>query len=196
MILTTNIWQLIGFSTTCILGVLLHFLYERTNIILISPFSCVNESTWEHMKIAFWPMLICSIIQSFYFKDREKLHLQDVNFRIESGQTVGILGGTGSSKSTLVQLIPRLYDVTEGSVYVGGIISYTNQVKNMLLDVPLEILDQYGAVLGERHSTLLDYYYNQDLSLAEIAAEVGISRQGVRDSINKAEEELFFLYSQ
>ena len=62
--------------------------------------------------------------------------------------------------------------------------------KNLLLSY---LLDQYGAVLGERHSTLLDYYYNQDLSLAEIAAEVGISRQGVRDSINKAEEELFFL---
>ena len=55
------------------------------------------------------------------------------------------------------------------------------------------LLDQYGSVLGERHRILLDYYYNQDLSLGEIAAEVGISRQGVRDSIKKAEEELFFL---
>ena len=62
--------------------------------------------------------------------------------------------------------------------------------KNLLLSY---LLDQYGAVLGERHRTLLDYYYNQDLSLAEIAAEVGISRQGVRDSIKQAEEELFFL---
>ena len=55
------------------------------------------------------------------------------------------------------------------------------------------LLDQYGAVLGERHRMMLDYYYNQDLSLGEIAAEVGISRQGVRDSIKKAEEELLFL---
>lgn len=55
------------------------------------------------------------------------------------------------------------------------------------------LLDEYGSVLGERHRLLLDYYYNQDLSLGEIAAEVGISRQGVRDSIKKAEEELFFL---
>jgi len=47
--------------------------------------------------------------------------LQDVNLRIESGQTIGILGGTGSSKSSLVQLIPRLYDVSEGSVKVGGV---------------------------------------------------------------------------
>ena len=55
------------------------------------------------------------------------------------------------------------------------------------------LLDQYGTVLGERHRMMLDYYYNQDLSLGEIAAEVGISRQGVRDSIKKAEEELLFL---
>ena len=55
------------------------------------------------------------------------------------------------------------------------------------------LLDEYGSVLGERHRVMLDYYYNQDLSLGEIAAEVGISRQGVRDSIKKAEEELFFL---
>ncbi|MBR6563365.1 MAG: ABC transporter ATP-binding protein [Clostridia bacterium] len=47
--------------------------------------------------------------------------LKNVDFKIESGETVGIIGGTGSSKSTLVQLIPRLYDVTEGSVLVGGI---------------------------------------------------------------------------
>ena len=55
------------------------------------------------------------------------------------------------------------------------------------------LLDQYGSVLGERQRMMLDLYYNQDLSLAEIAAEVGISRQGVRDSIKKAEEELHFL---
>ena len=47
--------------------------------------------------------------------------LEGVNVHIESGMTVGILGGTGSSKSTLVQLIPRLYDVLEGSVKVGGV---------------------------------------------------------------------------
>ncbi len=49
------------------------------------------------------------------------LSLKDVNLHIKSGQTIGIFGGTGSAKSTLVQLIPRLYDVTKGSVKVGGI---------------------------------------------------------------------------
>ncbi|MBE6589481.1 MAG: DNA-binding protein [Ruminococcaceae bacterium] len=54
------------------------------------------------------------------------------------------------------------------------------------------LLDFYGDVLSERKRTVLDFYYNDDLSLAEIAGEIGISRQGVRELIKKAEEELFF----
>ena len=56
-----------------------------------------------------------------YAADAEKYALSDVDLHIRSGMTVGILGGTGSSKTTLVQLIPRLYDVTEGAVRVGGV---------------------------------------------------------------------------
>lgn len=56
-----------------------------------------------------------------YKNDENKLCLKNASFRIESGETVGIIGSTGSSKSTLVQLIARLYDVTTGSVSVGGI---------------------------------------------------------------------------
>lgn len=59
---------------------------------------------------------------SFSYSDRSRLMaLSDIDLRIESGQTVGIIGGTGSSKSTMIQLIPRLYDVSGGSVKVGGI---------------------------------------------------------------------------
>ena len=54
-------------------------------------------------------------------KDEEKYALRDINLDIKEGETVGIIGGTGSSKSTLVQLIPRLYDVTKGTIKVGGI---------------------------------------------------------------------------
>ncbi len=54
------------------------------------------------------------------------------------------------------------------------------------------LLDFYGDVLSDRKRTVLDYYYNDDLSLAEIADEIGISRQGVRELIKKAEEELHF----
>ncbi len=56
-----------------------------------------------------------------YAGDKEKLCLNDIDLHIKSGETVGILGGTGSSKTTLVQLIPRLYDVTEGEILVGGV---------------------------------------------------------------------------
>ena len=56
-----------------------------------------------------------------YSKTADRSALEDIDLHIESGMTVGILGGTGSSKSTLVQLIPRLYDATEGSVKVGGV---------------------------------------------------------------------------
>ena len=56
-----------------------------------------------------------------YSKAAKKNALADINLNIKSGMTVGIIGGTGSSKSSLVQLIPRLYDVTEGSVMVGGV---------------------------------------------------------------------------
>ena len=64
-----------------------------------------------------------------YSAAAEKFALQDIDLHIAPGQTVGILGGTGSSKSTLVQLIPRLYDATEGSVKVGGV-----DVRNYDLD--------------------------------------------------------------
>ena len=56
-----------------------------------------------------------------YAGEGGNLSLKDVNLHIKSGQTVGIIGGTGSAKSTLVQLIPRLYDVTKGSVMVSGV---------------------------------------------------------------------------
>ena len=58
---------------------------------------------------------------NFGYRGREgKFCLRDIDFEIGSGQTVGIIGGTGSGKSSLVQLIPRLYDVTDGAVKVGG----------------------------------------------------------------------------
>ena len=60
-------------------------------------------------------------VQFKYAKTAHEYALSDINLEIQSGETVGILGGTGSSKTTLIQLIPRLYDATEGAVYVGGV---------------------------------------------------------------------------
>lgn len=55
-----------------------------------------------------------------YFKDMNNLALENISLDIKSGETIGIIGGTGSSKTSLVQLIPRLYDTTAGEVFVGG----------------------------------------------------------------------------
>ena len=74
-----------------------------------------------------------------YQAGAEKYALREVNLHIQAGETVGILGGTGSAKSTLVQLIPRLYDATEGTVRVGG-----RDVRSYSLSV---LRDAVGIVL-------------------------------------------------
>ena len=66
-----GLWQLMGFAITSLVGTLLHFLYEWLGeSIWIAPFSGVNESTWEHMKLLFWPMLLFAVVQCYFFKDR------------------------------------------------------------------------------------------------------------------------------
>ncbi len=77
-----------------------------------------------------------------YSKDAERMALEKVDLHIKSGELIGVLGGTGSSKSTLVQLIPRLYDVTEGCVKVGGI---------DVRDYDLEILRNNVAVVLQKN---------------------------------------------
>ena len=66
-----GLWQLSGFALTALGGTLLHFLYDWLGeAVWVAPFSGVNESTWEHMKLLFFPMLLFAVIQSFFFKDR------------------------------------------------------------------------------------------------------------------------------
>ncbi len=78
-----------------------------------------------------------------YAKDKNRLCLRRVNLDIESGQTIGIIGGTGSSKTTLVQLIPRLYDVTDGAVLVGGV---------NVRDYDIEALRQQVAMVLQKNT--------------------------------------------
>ena len=67
-----GLWQLMGFAITSLGGTLLHFLYDWLGeAVWIAPFSGVNESTWEHMKLLFWPMFIFAIAQSFFFRERK-----------------------------------------------------------------------------------------------------------------------------
>ena len=69
---STRLWQLFGFGVTALGGTLLHFLYDWLGGSLwVAPFSGVNESTWEHMKLLFWPLLLYAVVQSFFFRDRK-----------------------------------------------------------------------------------------------------------------------------
>ena len=67
-----SLWQFAGFALTSLAGTLLHFLYDWTNqSIFVAPFSGINESTWEHMKLLYFPLLIFALIQSRFFKEYE-----------------------------------------------------------------------------------------------------------------------------
>lgn len=67
-----SLWQLIGFGVTSLVGTLLHFLYEWTGkFVLVAPFSGINESTWEHMKLLFVPMFLFAIVERFFFRERK-----------------------------------------------------------------------------------------------------------------------------
>ena len=66
------LWQAAGFALVTFGGTILHFLYDWTGgSILFSPFSGVNESTWEHMKLLFWPLFLFALVQRLFFKNQE-----------------------------------------------------------------------------------------------------------------------------
>ena len=66
---SVGLWQFMGFAVTSLMGTVLHFLYDWLGgAVWIAPFSGVNESTWEHMKLLFWPMLLFAAVQSFSFR--------------------------------------------------------------------------------------------------------------------------------
>ena len=85
---------------------------------------------------------------SFAYKSGRNMCLTNIDLDIKSGETIGIIGGTGSSKSTLVQLIPRLYDATEGEVLVGGI-----NVKNYELDALRSSVARENLLWGDKNAT-------------------------------------------
>ena len=64
-----GIWQFAGFTASVALGTLLHFLFEWTGAYAVAPISAVNESTWEHMKILFFPMLLFAAVQYAFFRE-------------------------------------------------------------------------------------------------------------------------------
>lgn len=100
-----------------------------------------------------------------YYPEAQEADLTNISFKIESGQTIGIIGGTGSGKSSLIQLIPRLYDTTHGEVYVAG-----RNVKEYDL---VTLRDQIAMVLQKNtlfSGTILENlrWGDKDASLAEV----------------------------
>lgn len=96
---TFSLWQAAEFGMTTLGGTLLHFLYDWTGGALpVSPFSGVNESTWEHMKLLFWPLAAVAILQRLFFRD------QKINWCVK---LAGILLGLG--------LIPVLFYTYNGA---------------------------------------------------------------------------------
>ena len=66
------LWQWAGFAVATFGGTILHFLYDWTGgSILVAPFSGVNESTWEHMKLLFWPLFLFALVQQLFFRDQK-----------------------------------------------------------------------------------------------------------------------------
>ena len=65
-------WQAAGFAAVTFVGTILHFLYVWTGgNLLVAPFSAINESTWEHMKLLFWPLFLFTLVQRLFFKGHE-----------------------------------------------------------------------------------------------------------------------------
>ena len=68
----SSLWQWLGFGVATLVGTILHFLYDWTSgLLFLAPFSGVNESTWEHMKLLFWPLFLLAVIQRWFFREQE-----------------------------------------------------------------------------------------------------------------------------
>lgn len=100
-----------------------------------------------------------------YKKSQDVLNLEDINLHIKSGETIGIIGGTGSAKTTLVQLIPRLYDVLDGEVKVGGV-NVKEYKLNTLRDSVAMVLQKNVLFSGTIRENLL--WGNPNATEAEI----------------------------
>lgn len=122
------LWQLLGISVSFFGGTLLHFVYEWSGeSIWAAPFSGVNESTWEHMKLLFFPSFLFALIQYFFFKDRKDFW--DVKLK-------GILLG--------IFTIPALYYLYNGIIgispawlnicifFISAAVSYIYEAKLLL----------------------------------------------------------------
>ena len=105
-----------------------------------------------------------------YTGDPEKLNLRHITFHIQSGETIGVIGGTGSGKTTLINLIPRFYDATEGSVLVDGV---------PVEQYPLESLRRRIGVVPQK-AVLFHGTIRENLLWGDPDADDGTLREALR----------------
>lgn len=106
-------------SMIFVMSVMAKTAMTRIHEVLIETPHITDEDADESLTVADGSIEFKSV-NFKYNQNAENNVLKDINLSIKSGETIGILGGTGSAKTSLVQLIPRLYDTTEGDVFVGG----------------------------------------------------------------------------
>lgn len=124
-----------------------------------------------------------------YSKNLDNPNLKDISLKIKSGETVGIIGATGSAKSTLVQLIPRLYDVTSGAVLVGGVDVRKYDLKTLRNNVSM-VLQKNVLFSGTIEENLR--WGDENASMEEIinAAKVAQAHDFIVDAPGKYERDL------
>ena len=120
-----------------------------------------------------------------YIDDKEKECLKNINLIIPSGSTLGIIGGTGSGKSSLVQLIPRLYDVTEGSVKIGGVDVRDIDIYTLRNEVAM-VLQKNVLFSGTIKENLR--WGNKEATDEEIAEETGSKYKNLAEAIDRINE--------
>ena len=127
----------------------------------------------------------------FKYPDAEENVLADISFKIEKGQTVGFIGSTGSGKSTLIKLVPRFYDVTEGEVLIDGV--DVRQYKKSELYKKLGYVPQRGVLFsGTIKSNIAFGEFETEPTLQEIekAAEVACALEFIEKRENQYESEI------
>lgn len=102
-----------------------------------------------------------------YEDDSDENNLEGINIKIKAGETIGVIGSTGSGKSSLVQLIPRLYDATEGEVYVGGVNVKNYHIETLRNEVAM-VLQKNTLFSGTIKENLM--WVNENATDAEIEA--------------------------
>lgn len=104
---------------------------KRINEVLDCQPDISDEAAGEKEKAVTSGSIKFENVSFKYYKEREEKVLNNINFEVASGETVGIIGSTGSGKTTLISLIPRLYDADEGAIYVDGVNVKDYSLKNL-----------------------------------------------------------------